>query len=54
MRPLTLHEKISLKGIFAYKGLVLPDLTMRSALHFWNMANGYFPISRWYLYRVRR
>lgn len=54
MRALTIHEKISLKGIFAKKGLILPRLDMPNALHFWSMVNGYFPISRWHLYRINR
>lgn len=52
MRQLTLHEKINLKGLFVTKGLVLPRLDMPNALHFWWLANGYFPISRWAVYGV--
>lgn len=52
MRQLTLHEKISLKGLFAKKGLILPKLDMPNALHFWKCVNGYFPISRYAIYIV--
>jgi len=49
MRRLTLHEKISLKGKFEAKGLKLPTLDMKNAVHFWAMCYGYRPISRWYV-----
>jgi hypothetical protein len=53
MRPLTLNEKISLKGIFAKRGLILPKLTMPSAVHFWDMLFGYKPISKYYKYQIK-
>jgi hypothetical protein len=43
MRELTLHEKITLKGIlckrFAHQASI-PRLDMRAALHYWNMMFG--------------
>lgn len=50
MRELTLDEKISLKGVFAFKGLSLPRLTMTQALWLWPVACGY-NILRWPLFR---
>lgn len=37
MRNLTLNEKITIKGKFEKKGIYLPKLNMRSAVHFWYM-----------------
>lgn len=40
MRPLTLNEKISIKGVLhrrGVRGAALVTLTMRSAGHYWNM-----------------
>jgi len=34
MRALTLDEKISIKGIFEFKGVILPKLNMTQALFF--------------------
>lgn len=50
MRALTLDEKISLKGVFKFKGLVLPRLDMVQALRLWGAACGY-NILRWHLFR---
>ena len=40
MRPLTLHEKITIKGLLLRHGLALPALTMADALHYWRMVYG--------------
>lgn len=50
MRALTLHEKISLKGVFKFKGLTLPRLDMAQALCLWGVACG-CNILRWPLFR---
>jgi hypothetical protein len=47
MRNLTLDEKISFKGIFAKKGLVLPKLGMKQALFFYGICYGN-SIAHWY------
>lgn len=52
MRELTLHEKISLKGILQPRlhNCGIPRLTMGDALHYWSQMFGYTKhISRWYL-----
>jgi len=52
MRKLTLDEKISLKGIFAYKGMHIPKLNMELAVALWGWACGY-RITRWHLFKGR-
>ena len=49
MRRLTLDEKISMKGLFARKGIVhIPTLTMKDVVYIWYVCFGFFPITRWY------
>jgi hypothetical protein len=50
MRCLTLDEKISLKGVFAFKRLSLPKLYMEQAVSLWYSCCGY-RITKWHLYR---
>lgn len=51
MRALTLDEKISLKGVFARRGVSpLPCLTMEDALFYWSYLFGYKSIKFYYLY----
>ena len=47
MRQLTLDEKISLKGLFARKGIKIPRLTMRHALILWKACYG-SSIANWF------
>ena len=54
MRKLTLHEKITFKGILHKRGLKgkeITKLTMRSAIHYWGMVFGYHPIKEYALKR---
>lgn len=48
MRELTLHEKISIKGVFKYKGATIPKLNMQEAVFLWYRFCG-TPISRFFL-----
>jgi hypothetical protein len=50
MRKLTLDEKISLKGVFAFKGLTVPKLDMEKATFLWGFVCGY-NILKWYKYK---
>ena len=53
MRVLTLDEKISIKGVFAFHGLSLPRLTTRvEAVHFWHMVCP-GSVHDWHLFRNR-
>ena len=50
MRNLTLHEKITIKGILisaGYKGKEMVKLTTRSAIHYWSMKFGYLSINNY-------
>jgi hypothetical protein len=43
MRKLTLHEKITFKGVLNKRGIypsVLVKLSMKSLIHYWRMAYG--------------
>jgi hypothetical protein len=51
MRKLSLDEKISLKGIFARKGLFVPKLDMEQAIFLFGMCCGR-DITRWHQYSV--
>lgn len=42
MRTLSLNEKITLKGIFANYGLILPQLNMVQASFLWSRVAGKF------------
>ena len=54
MRQLTLDEKITLKGIFARRGLHhILRLTMADAVLQWNILFGYLPISKYYLFGTK-
>jgi hypothetical protein len=50
MRALTLHEKITFKGLLSFKGVDVPKLDMKQLLHYWHMTHGIainrFPLCR--------
>lgn len=54
MRALTFHEKISIKGRLAQKGLHAPRLDMSQALCLWSAAFGFYPIKNYHLMRQPR
>jgi len=49
MNQLTLDQKISLKGVFARKGIILPRLDMQQAVFLWRHCCGH-DITAWPLY----
>lgn len=40
MRELTFHERITFRGLLAFKGVVLPVITMKQVLFYWPMLYG--------------
>ena len=57
MRDLTLHEKISIKGVLSrpggLRGSELVKLTMSTALHYWKMLHGFKPLGSYYKLKIR-
>lgn len=56
MRTLTLHEKISLKGVFSFRlhGIPLPRLDAAQTLFLWPRVCGYSPINSYHKYRTHK
>lgn len=40
MRELTFHERITFRGLLAFKGVVLPVITMKQVMFYWPMLYG--------------
>ena len=52
MRTLTVDEKIGLRAIFAFKGVVLPVFDAKEACYWWGRLCGYH-IDQWPKFRNR-
>jgi hypothetical protein len=40
MRELTFNERITFRGLLAFKGVILPTITMKQVLFYWPMCFG--------------
>jgi hypothetical protein len=52
MRTLTIDEKIGIRAVFAFKGVILPVFNAKEACYWWGILCGY-DISKWPEFRNR-